>query len=125
MLPLQAKSPLLLVTVQPVALTPPAISTLPVEVLAICTRPVVPASSVRLVPAPVVIAPVPANPKAVADVAMVSMDETPVNAPPVTLRPVDERENVPVPLPMVTFPLPVPRDTFPVPLTVKLPAPWV
>ena len=103
MSPLQARSPLLLVIVHPVAETPPANSTLPVDVPAIWTKPLVPASSVRLVAAPVVIAPVPAKPKEVADTAMVSIEATPVSAPPVvTLRPVDETWNVPVALPKVS-----------------------
>src|SRR4030042_1844489 len=104
MSPLQAKSPLLLVIVHPVAETPPANSTLPVDVPAIWTKPLVPASSVRLVVAPVVIAPVPAKPKEVADTAMVSIEATPVSAPPVvTLRPVDETWKVPVALPTAVF----------------------
>src|SRR4030042_6068260 len=97
-----AEEPDVLMFVPPVAATPPANSTLPVVVPAICAKPLFPASSVRLVAPPVVIAPVPAKPKEVADTAMVSIEATPVSAPPVvTLRPVDETWNVPVALPKV------------------------
>lgn len=79
--PEQVSVPVVLSMVQPVSVFPPAISTSPSDVLAICTRPVVPASSVRLVPAPVDMAPVPAKPMLVAEKDMVSIEETDVSAP--------------------------------------------
>ena len=104
--PVQERSPDELVTVQPVAETPPASSTFPVEVLPIWTKPVVPASSVKLVVSPVEIAPAPAKPKAVADTEMVSILATPVKAPPVvTLRPpLEVRANVPLAFPIEVLP---------------------
>jgi len=109
MLPVQAKSPASLVIVQPVEEEPPARLTLPVEVPAMLTCPVVPASKARLVPAPVETAPAPTKPRAVAETEMVSMEATPVRAPAVlALRPPLEIScKVPVALPMVVLPVPV------------------
>ena len=123
--PLQFKSPVAFTTKHPVALTPPASSTLPVEVFPICTSPVPPASRVRLEVPPAAIAPLPAKVRESASTDMVSIEVTPVNAPRVvTLRPPFEaRENVPVAFPTDTFPVPVPSDTFPLPFTVKVPVP--
>ena len=111
--------------VQPVSPLPPASSTLPVEVPAICTRPLPPASSVRLLVPPALIAPAPANPSEVALTDIVSIEATPVSAPPVvTLRPpFEESANVHVALPISTLPVPVPKLTSPLPFTVKLPDP--
>jgi hypothetical protein len=42
-----------------------------------------------------------------------------------TFIPVEERENVPDELPIVTLFVPVPKETLPFPLTVNAPDPWV
>ena len=81
MSPEQMISPVVFTIVHPVARYPPASSTSPSEVFPICTFPVVPASRVRLVVAPVEMAPVPAKVRESASTAMVSMEETEVSAP--------------------------------------------
>ena len=79
MFPEQIKSPLILTTVHPVSNDPPAISTLPVDVFAICTSPDVPASSVRFDVPPALTAPAPANVRTVDETEIVSIEETPVS----------------------------------------------
>ncbi len=122
-LPEQVRLPFELVTVHPVAADPPASSTFPVEVFPIWTRPVEPASRVRFEVPPAVIAPAAAKSRAVAETPIVSMEATPVRAPPVVTfkPPFEEIARVPVALPRVTFPVPVPSETFPDPFTVKEP----
>jgi hypothetical protein len=105
----QAKAPVELVTVQPVADKPPASKILPVETEPILMAPLVPAS--RLIAVAVVdtemVGAVEVKVNAVALVPMVSIEATPVKAPPVlTLSPpLLVRVNVPVELPMATAPL--------------------
>ena len=72
------------------------------------TAPVVPEVNDRSVPAAEVMPPRPANPRAVAEVEMVSIEATPVKAPPVvTFKPPFEvRAKVPVALPTAVFPVP-------------------
>jgi hypothetical protein len=60
---------------------PPAISTLPEDALPICTRPVDPASRVKLDVPPAEILPAPAKPSEVAETEIVSIDETEDSAP--------------------------------------------
>src|SRR5512135_27571 len=123
MSPEQERLPLLLVTVHPVADTPPASSTSPVLVLPTCTLPVVPASRVRFDVPPAETAPPATNVREEELTAMVSIEATPVNAPPVVTfkPPLEVSANVPVELPTVVLPVPVPSETLPEPLTVKLP----
>src|SRR5205814_1095099 len=73
------------------------------------TVPVVPESKVKALAPVEVIVPAPANPKAVAEVVMVSSEATPVNAPAVeTFNPPEEvTAKVPVELPIATLPVPV------------------
>ncbi len=93
--PEHAKLPLELVMVQPVAELPPAMLTS------------IAPSAWRfraVVVAPIV--PVPAKVKAVAEVAIVSIEVTPVSAPPVeTFKPLEVKAKVPVALPIEVFPV--------------------
>src|SRR6185369_9761062 len=117
--------PLLLVIVQPVANAPPAISTLPVEVLPICTRPVEPASSVRLEVPPAAILPPATNVNPVAETPIVSIVETPLKPPVVeTSRPEESSWKVPVALPIIVLALPEVL-IFVVPTTVSPPLPVI
>lgn len=70
---------------------------------------VAPAVSARALAPVELMVPAPAKVRAVALVAIVSIEATPVKAPPVvTFRPPDEvKANVPVALPMATVPVPV------------------
>lgn len=97
--------------------------TVPVVPESTVTAPVVPEVKAKALPAADVIEPVPAKPSAVAEVEMVSMEATPVKAPPVvTFRPpLEAIAKVPVVLPMVILLVPVPSETAPDPLTVKVP----
>src|SRR5512135_3679586 len=81
MLPEQARLPLELSMVQPVEETPPAISTLPLEELAIWTKPVPLALRVKLLLLPVAIAPALTKVKPVALTPIVSKVETEERAP--------------------------------------------
>lgn len=107
------------------ALLPVARLTVPVVPVSKVTAPVVPEVSESAVPAPLVMAPVPAKPSEVAEVEIVSIEATPVSAPPVVTfkPPLDARAKVPVALPMVMLFVPVPSDTAPLPLSVKAPDP--
>ena len=98
MFPEQVRFPVELLTVQPVAVDPPAIftSTDP----SVCRfKAVLAADSV----------PPLAKPKEVAVTDMVSMEGTPVKAPPVVTfsPPFEVKANVPVPLPMLVLAVPV------------------
>ena len=75
------------------------------------TVPVVPESKVKADVVVDDIVPVPAKVKAVAEVPMVSIDATPVNAPPVVTfsPPEDVKAKVPVPFPIAVFPV---EDVF-------------
>lgn len=106
--PEQAKFPFELVIVQPVDPDPPAILTSPVDTPAILTAPDVPASKAKAEVPPAATDPAPAKVKAVDEVVIVSMDATPVNAPPVvTFRPpLEVKENVPEELPIAVLDVP-------------------
>ena len=106
---LQAKAPVEFVIVHPVEADPPPIRISPVEVPFRFSAPDAPPSIfIALAPVEVTV-PAPAKESAVAVTPIVSIDETPVSAPPVVTfkPPLDVRENVPVPLPIVVFPVPV------------------
>lgn len=116
--PEQAKLPLELVTVQPVEEPPakftspvpePAILTPPVETPPILIAPVVPASRLIAVAAVEIemVGAVEVNVKAVELVVMVSMEATPVRAPPVVTfkPPVEVRAKVPEALPIAVLPV--------------------
>ena len=95
---LQAKAPVLLVTVQPVLPEPPPSSMLPVLVAPICTRPVPLPLSVRLVLVPpdaMASAPLPvmAVPDTVRPLTAVALSEPPVKVAPLT---VDVQASAPV-----------------------------
>ena len=88
--------------------------------------PVVPESIVRAVAAPELTVPAPANVMAVAEVAIVSIEATPVRAPAVETfnPPLLVKANVPVELPIATVPVPVvPIVTFEAPDVAKSVAP--
>jgi hypothetical protein len=88
------------------ALLPVPKLTAPVVPESSARTPVVPEVKLKLEAAPEVIDPVPAKPKAVAEVEMVSIEATPVSAPPVETFKPPELVNwkVPPALPRVTFP---------------------
>lgn len=72
------------------------------------SAPVVPEVRERALPAADVIEPVPAKPRDVAEVEIVSMEATPVSAPAVeTFKPLEVKAKVPVELPMATLPVEV------------------
>jgi hypothetical protein len=101
------------------ALLPVPTLTVPVVPESSVAVPVVPEIRLKLVVAPEVIEPTPAKPKAVAEVEIVSIDETPVSAPPVeTFSPVEVKANVAVPLPIATFPDVVAKVVLPVEVSV-------
>ena len=116
--PSQIKLPSEFTTVQPVEAEPPASSTSPVEMFPICTLPLDPPSRVRFEVPPADTAPTPAKDIEVAEVLIVSIDETPVKAPPDTLRPVDVNVNEPDEFPIEVFAVPVVL-IFVVPATVN------
>lgn len=103
----QARAPVELVTVQPVEPTPPPIRMLPVEVLFKFKAPVAPPSRFMALAPVDVTEPAAAKVKAVAEIPTVSMEATPVNAPPVVTfsPPLDVKAKVPVELPMAVFPV--------------------
>ncbi len=80
-------------------------SELAVIVAAFVTKVLLPAFKVKGLEPPDDIVPAPAKPSAVSDTDIVSIEATPVKAPPVvTLSPVDVNEKVPDALPMAVFP---------------------
>jgi hypothetical protein len=87
----------------------PKVIVLALAPVPILTAPVVPESRVMAEVVVEEIVPAPAKVRAVAEVAIVSIDTTPVSAPPVVTfnPPLDARENVPVALPITTLPVPV------------------
>jgi len=88
---------------------------LAVIVPALVTKILFPALRVSGLDPPDDIVPAPAKPKAVSETEIVSIEVTPVNAPPVvTLRPVDVNSNVPVAFPMlISDPATEERVVFP------------
>jgi hypothetical protein len=103
-----------IVLLVPILIVFPALPVPMLRVLALfpvpkLTMPVVPESKVKAFAPVEVIVPAPAKPKAVAEVEMVSIEATPVNAPPVVTfsPPLDVNWKVPVALPILTFPVPV------------------
>jgi hypothetical protein len=105
----QAKAPVAFVMVHPVDPTPPPIKISPVEVLFKFKAPEEPPLRLKALAPVDVTDPVAAKVKDVADTPIVSMEATPVNAPPVVTfsPPFDVNANVPVEFPTVTFPVPV------------------
>jgi len=91
------------------------------------TAPVVPESRLRALEVVVLIVPAAAKVTSVAENNIVSMEATPVRAPPVvTLSPpLEVRAKVPVALPIVTLLVPVPREMAPLPFAVNVPEDWV
>jgi len=87
MVPLQLRLPVALKTVQPVDPKPPAMLTSPVETPAILTAPEVPASRAKFEVPPAATDPPAANVSAVAEVLIVSSDETLESAPLLMLMP--------------------------------------
>jgi hypothetical protein len=124
MFPEQVKDPLALSIVHPVFPDPPAISTLPVEELAIWTLALPPAFKVRSAPVPEEMFPAPIKFICVGLNKIVSREETPLSSPEVeTLRPVEEIESVPLVFPIPKFPEVLPSK-IEEPSALKLPEVW-
>ena len=107
--PVQDMAPVEFVIVHPVDPDPPPIKISPVDDPLRFSAPVAP-PSIFIAFAPVeVTVPVPAKDIAVAVTPIVSIEETPVSAPPVLTfsPPLDVRKNVPVAFPIAVFPVPV------------------
>ena len=105
--PVQLNAPVEFTIVHPVEAEPPPIRISPVDVPLRLSAPVAPPSMLMaFVPVDVTV-PTPAKDNAVAVTPIVSIDETPVSAPPiVTLSPpLDVRENVPRPFPIAVLPV--------------------
>jgi len=109
--------------VSALVLSVPILIVLPEVPVPILTVPVVPESKVMAEVVVDLIVPSAAKVKAVAEVVIVSIEATPVKAPPVVTfnPPLEAIASVPVALPIVVFPVPVPKETAPEPLTVKPP----
>jgi len=105
--PVQLKAPVEFTIVHPVDRDPPPINISPVEVPLRFKIPVAPPSIfIALTPVDVIV-PAPTNDSAVALTPIVSIEETPVRAPPVVTfnPPLDVSEKVPVPFPIAVLPV--------------------
>jgi hypothetical protein len=102
----QAKAPVEFVIVHPVDPDPPPIKMLPVELLLIFNTPVDPPSRDSALAPVEESEPPAANVRAVPEVEIVSIDVTPVRAPPVVILspPFDVSANVPEEFPIEVFP---------------------
>ncbi len=85
----------------------PMVTVLALAPVPTLTAPVVPESRVKAEVVVEAIVPAPANVRAVAETAIVSIEATPVNAPPVVTfkPPLEVKAKVPVPLPTAVFPV--------------------